>query len=138
MDQSRQLKLVRLIWAGPLTVFTSVVAVLLVRIIAVTILHPDVSFAPLALKPPIIDTVILATGAVLVFLAFGLWSSNPVRLYRIIAAGVLTVSLTPAVALAVRHWFGGTWPEAFALMAMHVAVWALCVTLLPVLTAAKN
>jgi len=134
----RDSPLVRLIWAGPLTVLISVVAVLLVRIVAVLILQPDVRFAPRTLRPPIFDTVILGTGAVLVFLALGRWSSNPVRVYRFLAAGVLAVSLTPDVALAMRHWFGGAWPEAFALMAMHVAVWALCVTLLPGLTAAKN
>jgi hypothetical protein len=47
---------------------------------------------------------------------------------------VLIVSFVPDIALAVLHWFGGGWPEALALMVMHVAVWAICVTLLPALT----
>ena len=33
---------------------------------------------------------------------------------------------------------GGGWPEACALMAMHVAVWTICVTLLPWLAIAKH
>jgi hypothetical protein len=30
-----------------------------------------------------------------------------------------------------QHWFGGGWPEAIALMSMHIAVWSICVTILP-------
>lgn len=75
-----------------------------------------------------------ATCAVLVFLAKARYSLEPVREYRALAAKVLVVSFVPAIALAVLHGFGGGWPEALALMAMHVAVWAICVTLLPALT----
>ncbi|MGA8594141.1 MAG: hypothetical protein WB676_05295 [Bryobacteraceae bacterium] len=80
------------------------------------------------------DTVVAATCAVLVFLAKARYSLEPVREYRALAAKVLVVSFVPAIALAVLHGFGGGWPEALALMAMHVAVWAICVTLLPALT----
>jgi hypothetical protein len=30
-----------------------------------------------------------------------------------------------------QHWFGGGWPEAVALMFMHIAVQGICVTILP-------
>lgn len=33
---------------------------------------------------------------------------------------------------------GGGWPEAFALMTMHVAVWAICATFLPWLVLTKD
>jgi len=38
----------------------------------------------------------------------------------------------------VSHGFGGGWPEALTLMSMHVAVWAICVTVLPAAVAAER
>ena len=134
MDEPEQLKVKRLFWAGPLTVIASVVTVLFIRIIAVAILKPDPKFEPLTVGPPTFDTVVAATCAVLVFLATARYSLEPVRDYRALAAKVLVVSFVPDIALAVLHGFGGGWPEALALMVMHVAVWAICVTLLPALT----
>jgi hypothetical protein len=84
---------------------------------------------------PIFDTVVAATIAVYVFIRNARDSLEPIRDYRELAAKVLMVSFVPDVLLAVLHGFGGGWPEAFALMAMHVAVWAICVTMLPLLTA---
>lgn len=59
-------------------------------------------------------------------------------MYRRVAAGVLLVSFAPDVAIAIGHMHDAGWPEAFALMSMHVAVWTLCVTILPRLVAAKS
>jgi hypothetical protein len=123
----------RLFWVGPLTVLSSVAAVLLIRLVAVALLHPDDSFLPLTLTPPILDTVIGSGAAVFVFLKTGEYSVHPIRAFRNIAAGVLALSFVPDVVLVFQHWYGGTWPEAFALIAMHVAVWAICITLLPAL-----
>jgi uncharacterized membrane protein SirB2 len=127
----------RLIWAGPLTVFASVAAVLCVRAVAVVILQPPPRFLPLQWLPPIIDTVILVTGAVLVFNFVSMMSSNPVRTFRIVAASALLLSFVPGVLLAVQHSMGGGWPEAFALMSMHVAAWFVTVTMLIGLTTVK-
>ena len=55
-----------------------------------------------------------------------------------VAAGVLLISFAPDVALATGQMHGAGWPEAFALMSMHVAVWAICVTILPRLVVAKS
>jgi len=131
---SRSLQLRRLIWVGPLTVLTSIAAVLLVRVIAVALLHPGPKFLPLALVPPILDTVVLVTWAVLVFGAFVRFASNAIRKYKIIAAIVLLLSFLPDIAIARSHWLGATWPYAFALMSMHVAAWAVCVLMLTKLT----
>ncbi len=136
-DTQDSLQLDRAPLAGFLTVFASVIAVLIVRAIAVAVLHPDPRFEPLAIGPPIMDTVIAATIAVLVFLKVAESSSRPIRTWRRIAAAVLVLSFWPDVALAQAHRFGG-WPEAYALMAMHVAVCALCVTMLPALVKAKT
>jgi hypothetical protein len=69
---------------------------------------------------------------------------RPVRRRVTVLAGTSTPSCWPVnprrrpaipdIALAVFHGFGGGWPEALALMVMHVGVWAICVMLLPALT----
>jgi hypothetical protein len=130
-EEPARLKLVRLLWAGPLTLALSVVAVLLIRAIAVAILNPDPKFLPLAVGPPVFDTVFFGGWAILIFLVMGRYSSEPVRQYRSLAWKVLLVSFAPDIALAAWHWFGGGWPQVLALMAMHVAVWAMCVKMLP-------
>lgn len=130
-DEPAPIKLVRLLWAGPLTLVLSAVVVLLIRDFAVAILNPEARFLPLAPQPPVFDTMFLGTCAVLVFLAMGRYSSEPIRAYRSLAWKLLLVSFAPDIALATLHWFGGGWPEALALMAMHVALWAICVTILP-------
>ena len=126
-------RLVRLLWAGPLTVLASVTAVCLIRLAAVSILRPREEFMPLTPGPPIFDTVFAVVIAIVVFARIWSDSLEPAREYRSLAAKVLIISFAPDVALAVMHGFGGGWPEAFALMAMHIAVWAICVTMLPAL-----
>jgi hypothetical protein len=139
MSQSvTYVRLGRLAWVGPLTIFASVGAVLLVRALSVGLLHPPRSFTPLLLPPPIIDTVVLVTGAVFVFTFVATMAFNPVRRFRWIAGIVLLVSFVPDILLAVWHSFGGGWPEAIALMTMHVTAWAVTVTMLTRLTTATH
>jgi hypothetical protein len=128
----------RLFWVGPLTVVTSALAVFLIRTVAVAILKPAAAFLPLSMEAPLFDTVALSAAAVFVFLAKCRYGLEPVREYRELALKALGISLLPDVALATMHGFGGGWPEALALMAMHVAVWAICVTILPSLVATKS
>jgi hypothetical protein len=63
---------------------------------------------------------------------------NSVRTWRRTSAVVLILSFAPCLLMAISHIFGGGWPEAFALMTMHVVVWAICVTLLPWLALTKH
>jgi hypothetical protein len=105
----------------------------LIRLAAVSILHPKEEFMPLTPGPPVFDTVVAVGAAVVVFARIWSDSLEPARDYRSLAAKVLIVSFAPDVALAVMHGFGGGWPEALALIAMHIAVWAICVTMLPAL-----
>jgi hypothetical protein len=126
-------RLIRLVWAGPLTILVSVTAVWLIRLAAVSILRPKEEFMPLTPGPPVFDTVVAVGAAIIVFARIWSDSLEPAREYRSLAAKVLLVSFAPDIALAVMHGFGGGWPEALALMAMHVAVWAICVTVLPAL-----
>src|SRR5580700_9099667 len=106
-------KLIRLVWAGPLTVLTSVAAVWLIRLAAVAILRPNEKFMPLTPGPPILDTVAAVAAAIVVFARIWIDSLEPAHDYRALAAKVLVVSFAPDVVLAVLHWFGGGWPEAF-------------------------
>ena len=120
-----------------LTIAAAVVAVLAVREVAVRVLHPNPAFTPLSLGSPIVATIVCTAMAIYVFV--GLVSfPNPVRKWRRISAIVLLLSFAPCVLLAISHIMGGGWPEACALMAMHVVVWAVCVTLLPSLAITKH
>ena len=131
MDEPAQVRLARLLWVGPLTIGLSVAAVLLIRVVAVALLKPGPSFQPLTAGTPVFDTVFASTCAVLVFRAKGVYSLEPVREFRSLAWKIPVVSFVPDIGLATQHWFGGGWPEAAALMSMHIAVWAICVTILP-------
>ena len=127
----------RVLWAAALTVAAAVVAVLVVREIAVRVLHPSPVFAPLFIAPPVVDTILCTVVAIFVFIKI-MFGPNPLRTWRLVATGVLILSFTPDVLLARSHSMGATWPEACALMAMHVVVWALCVTLLPALAITRH
>ena len=133
MDELVQVKLGRVLWAGPLTIIVSVIAVQLIRTLAVAILNPEEKFMPLTKGAPTFDTVFFGGCAVVTFVSLGRYSLEPIREYRSLAWKVLLVSFGPDIALATLHWFGGGWPEALALMTMHIGVWAICVTILPAL-----
>jgi hypothetical protein len=121
-----------LLGAAALTVAAAVVAVLAVREVAVRVLHPDPAFTPLGPGAPIIGAVVCTMMAIYVFVGMVSYP-NPVRTWRRVATVVLILSFLPNVMLAISHW-----PEACALMTMHVAVWAICVTLLPSLAITKH
>ena len=130
MERQGEIESPRFLWVAVLTIAVSVIAVLAVRAAAVRILHPSPTFAPLAFGPPIIDTIFCVVVAIFVFLMISSYP-NGVRLWRYVATAVLVVSFIPDVLLAVSRSMGGDWPEACALMIMHIVVWAICVTLLP-------
>ncbi len=128
-----------LLWAGPLTLLASVIAVMCIRIITVHILNPDPDFQPLRVAPPILDTVLFGGAAIYVFFRMCFSSlDDPAIRYRALAWKVLVVSFAPDVLVAIRHSWGAGWPEAVALMTMHIAVWALCVTMLPSLARGRR
>ena len=131
MSEADGLNLGRLRWAGPLTVLVSVVAVAVIREIAVAVVRPDARFIPLLRPFPIFDAAVLGTAAVLVFVRFVRDNADPIADYRRLAARILLVSFVPDILLAVTHAFGAGWPEALWLMAMHLAVWGICITALP-------
>lgn len=132
MERQGEIESPRFLWVAALTIAASVIAVLAVRAAAVRILHPNPSFVPLAVGPPIVDTIFCVIVAIFVFLKI---SSHPngVRLWRYVATAVLVLSFIPDALLAISRNMDGGWPEACALMIMHIVVWAICVTVLPAL-----
>jgi Family of unknown function (DUF6069) len=128
----------RVLWgAAALTIAASVAAVLAVREVAVRVLQPDPAFTPLSLGSPIVATIVCTAMAIYVFVGMVSYP-NPARAWLRVSAIVLILSFVPCVLLAISHIMGGSWPQAFALMTMHIVVWAVCVTLLPSLAITKH
>jgi hypothetical protein len=120
----------RLIWLGPLTVFTSTAVVFFVRLIAVAVLHPPSTFRPLGVLPPVVDTAALVTWAVLVFVGMVRFVRDPIQRFKTLSVVVLLLSFLPDIALVKWRVWDATWAYAFALMIMHVAAWGTGVTML--------
>jgi hypothetical protein len=125
-----KIKLGRLWWAGPLTILASMVGVLIVRVIAVAILQPNPTPMSLGWVLPPLFTFILVTGAVLVFALVARFAKNPIRTYQIIAFIFLLLSFLPDIVYPQSHMRGANWPNAVALMTMHVVAWGICVSIL--------
>ena len=128
----------RVLWgAAASTIAAAVVAVLAVREVTVRVLHPDPGFTPLSVGSPIVATIGCTVVAIYVFVGMVSYP-NSVRTWCRVSAVVLILSFMPCVLLAISHIMGGGWPEACALMTMHVVVWAICATLLPSLAITKH
>lgn len=131
MSKSKtQIQLRRLLWVGPLTILASILGVLIVRTLAVLILHPNPIPMSLGWVLPSIFTFVLVAGAVLVFAVVGRFAKNPLRTFQIIAFAFLLISFLPDIAFARAPMPGANWPNAAALMIMHVTAWAICVGML--------
>ena len=121
-EPARYLEPPRVLWgAAALTVAAAVLAVVAVREVAVPIVRPDPAFTPLSLGSPIVATIVCTVMAIYIFVGMVSYP-NPVRTWRRISAVVLIPSFLPCVLLAISHIMGGGWPEACALMTMHVVV----------------
>jgi hypothetical protein len=129
-EPQREIESPRFLWVAALTIAVSVIAVLAVREVAIRILHPSPTFEPLGLGPPIIDATLCVIVAIVVFLKISSYP-NPAMRWFYLSAAVLVLSFIPDILLALYHGMGGGWPEACALMCMHVVVWIVCVTVLP-------
>jgi hypothetical protein len=62
MSNPPVIQLRRLLWAGPLTVLASILGVLIVRFLAVLILHPNPAPPSLGWVFPTMFTLVLVTG----------------------------------------------------------------------------
>ena len=132
------IQLKKLWWVGPLTVLSAIVGVLIVRSIAMAILPPPYAPGLAMIMLPIVLTLILCTGAVLVFALVGRFAKNPTRTYIIISAVFLVISFLPDIAVASAPFPGAGWPYSISLMTMHVVAGFITVYMLIKLTAAKS
>jgi len=131
------IQLKKLWWVGPLTVLASVVGVLIVRAIALAVLVPPYAPGLEMIMIPIFLTVVLCTGAVLVFALVGRFAKNPVRTYIIISSVFLIISFLPDIAVVSAPMPGAGWPYSITLMIMHVVAGFITVYSLVRLTAVK-
>jgi hypothetical protein len=133
---SVQLK--KLWWVGPLTVIAAIIGVLIVRVIAMAILPAPYAPGLAMIVLPIVLTLVLCTGAVLVFALVGRFAKNPVRTYLIISSIFLVVSFLPDIAAVSAPFPGAGWPYSITLMIMHVVAGIITVYMLIKLTTAKS
>ena len=84
--------------------------------------------APLTVGPVVITSVIGAIGAAIVFALIGLFARRPVRLFRIVAAVVLVLSLVGPATIP-----GAPVAMMLSMEVMHVVAWAVSVGLLTTL-----
>ncbi len=136
MPSSIQLK--KLWWVGPLTVVAAIISVLIVRAIAMLILQPPYAPGLAMIMLPIMLTLILCTGAVIVYALVGRFAKNPVRTYIIISAIFLVISFLPDILAASAPFPGAGWPYSITLMIMHVVAGFITVYMLTKLTTGKN
>jgi len=116
-----------MVWLGPLTILSSIAAVLATRQVGLVIVRRPSRFDMLGAGPSILDTAVLVTIAMFVFASIA--SSNaerPRRRYRVVAFVALLVSFLPDF-LLLRT---APWPPVAILMAEHVAAWFVTVELL--------
>ena len=133
---SVQLK--KLWWVGPLTVLAAIVGVLIVRSIAMVILPAPYAPGLAMIMLPIVLTLVLCTGAVIVFALVGRFAKNPVRTFLIISSVFLVVSFLPDIAAVSAPFPGAGWPYSISLMIMHVVAGFITVYMLIKLTTAKS
>ena len=117
-------------WVGPSTVLASIGGVLLTRFVAMALLKPGPPFGPLNLMLTVVDTAAFVSLGVWTFKRVASLALDPIGTYRIIAFKALLLSFLPDIALGMSHFPAATWPNVFALMAEHVAAWAVCVSML--------
>ena len=135
VEQSVDLR--RLFWVGPATVGGAVLVVKAMQLMAVALLHPP-DGSPLSSEEPAIFTAILVSAAIVVFAIAGHESSTPIRTFRRTAFVALILSCAPDVALGFGLIRGEGWPLAIAFTLLHIAAWAVTVTMLTRLTVVSS
>jgi hypothetical protein len=116
----------RLTWAGPLTVFTSIVAVHSVRLVVLRLPGIRVKSSMFGVTAVTADTAVLCTIAVGAFAVVSAFHDDAIRRFRWIAFGALLASFLPLI-----NAEAGSAATAVGVAAMHVAAYVPCVTLLP-------
>jgi hypothetical protein len=121
-----------LVQAGVIALIASLVAVTLIRAVALNIFDIPEGFEPLHEPSWVTFTVIgviAATGACFLLNRF---AEHPIRTFRLLALVVLGLSFLPDFAA----WAGDEWPgtngqSIGTLIVLHIAVGAICYYVLP-------
>jgi hypothetical protein len=119
------------------TVAAAVIVVRLPQIVAVAILRPP-QRSLLRSEEPAAFTAVLVTIAVVVFAIVAREASQPLRTYNRIAFLALVLSCLPDVALGFGLIRGEGWPLALGFILMHIAGWAVTVSMLTRLTTSRG
>lgn len=132
------IQLKKLWWVGPLTVLSAIIGVLAVRAIAMLILREPYAPGLAMIMLPIMLTLILCTGAVVVFALVGRFARKPIRTYLIISSLFLVISFVPDILAVSAPFPGAGWPYSITLMIMHVVAGFITVYMLIKLTTNKG
>ena len=132
------IQLKKLWWVGPLTVLAAIIGVLIVRAIAMAILPPPYAPGLKTIMISIVLTLVLCTGAVLVYALVGRFTKNPIRNYLIISTVFLLISFVPDIMAVSMPMPGAGWPYSIVLMIMHVVAGVITVGMLIKLTTSQK
>ena len=126
----------RLLWVGPLTIVATIIANLILYIIAVSIFGIPEAFQYLQASYIIGSSIVFGLLALLTFVLVNRFARHPIRFYRILAFVVLCVSfLSPVMALIGLFPAPGMTLSIFwTMIAMHCVSAAIVVGLLTTLT----
>jgi len=95
-----QVALRKLIWVGPLTIVSTVIANLIIRSIAVSSFGVPETFQYVQAPYVIGSTILFVLVALLVFVLVNRFARRPIQFYRLLAFVVLCISfLSPVMAL---------------------------------------
>jgi hypothetical protein len=127
-----QIDVHRLIWVGPLTVVTAVVAVLVAQVALLTTLRfmPPFSAGILHSMEPAVVTGFFVTCAIGVFVAVAGTADDPIRTYRRVAAVAVVASSVPNVWIAASGMAGADWSSMMALALLHFVAWGVSTPML--------
>jgi hypothetical protein len=128
------IRLRRLWWVGPLTVLTAIIGVLIVRVFAMAVIPPPYAPGLAMIAIPIILTLILCSGAVIVFALVGRYARYPIRTFLVISSLFLLISFVPDILAISAPMPGAGWPYSITLMIMHVVAGFITVFMLIRLT----
>ena len=134
-NSKKRLAISKLVWVGPLTIVVAVMAMLLVRTLAVAFFGIPDGFTYLRAPLVISSTIIFLLLALLAFVLVGRFARRPVRFYRILALVALVISfLNPILALAGLFPAPGMNLHIFwTMIVMHCVAATIAVSLLTTL-----
>jgi hypothetical protein len=131
-----QVALRKLIWVGPLTIVSTVIANLIIRSIAVSSFGVPETFQYVQAPYVIGSTIVFVLMALLAFVLVNRFARRPIQFYRLLAFVVLCISfLSPVMALVGLFPAPGMTLSIFwTMIVMHIVSAIIVVGLLTTLT----